>query len=364
MLSMARGQVPRLRSLLALSACLVPAACTSADPGPIDDTTLPGYGPRSVQRLAPGVFAAVVADSTIYPFFANAVFVVGDAGVTVIDPGATRREGLGLLAAIRRVTDRPVRHVVNTHWHWDHVGGSRLFADSFPDVEVIASGATAERVPTDTQSQLGDEVIRLNERQERLNRWMVRGETDDGEALTAANHEEIASVLARDSTTIAALEETRLFVPTTVVDDRHALVSSIPIELLSVGLAHTSGDLVAHLPDQGILVMGDLIEYGAPYFGHGSVSATERVLNDLAQLGASIHLPGHGPVPTGTRLFDAQRLLLSELKGVADSGDSGLSPAELLADWDPKPYLDALPHASPDELRAHAESLLASLRDS
>lgn len=265
---------------------------------------------RTVE-LADGVYASVVEDSAIYSQFSNSLIVVGDEGVLVVDPRESAAAGRALIAEIRSLTDRPVRWVVNSHWHWDHLGGNQAFVEEFPGVEILAHPETARLLEAEGRSRFVAEVQGLVERRDRLTQIAERGTTDSGRTLTEEDRTTIEEILRRDEVRRDALARTELFGPTRMVEGRVSLelwgADRGEAVVMAPVAAHTPGDLVVWLPHMGILYAADLVEHGFPYVGDGNAFAMAESLDGLARLDPEVVLPGHGPVPTDLRLFDGQR---------------------------------------------------------
>src|SRR5918995_7466446 len=99
-------------------------------------------------RLASGVFAAVRAEPLSLAVNSNSLIIVRDKDVVVIDAQFTRAATQQTIAAIRKVTKKPVGYVINTHWHDDHVAGDQVYRDSFPAVRFVMHGNTAADLAT------------------------------------------------------------------------------------------------------------------------------------------------------------------------------------------------------------------------
>src|SRR5882672_1607139 len=99
-------------------------------------------------KVADGVYAAIRTEPPGLTVNCNSVFIVNDDDVVVVDTNLTPVTAKEELAALRKLTSKPVRYVINTHWHDDHLMGNQVYRDAFPGVEFIAHNATLAYLPT------------------------------------------------------------------------------------------------------------------------------------------------------------------------------------------------------------------------
>ena len=109
-------------------------------------STASADGPFTIdfEELAPGVWAGVRPDGPRYPVMGTTTFVIGDTGVLVFDGGGMPIMSEQVIDKIRSLTDKPVTHVVISHWHGDHFFGVYRFAEEFPDVQFVAHTFTRD----------------------------------------------------------------------------------------------------------------------------------------------------------------------------------------------------------------------------
>lgn len=206
---------------------------------------------NAMQQFIPGVFAFVQADGSW--FINNTGLVCSGEAVVCIDACATEQRTRGLLTAIAEVTEHPVDILVNTHHHPDHTNGNGLIGAR----TIIA------------QARCRDELAE------------ILGPPPPG-VFEPVHWGQI---------------EPRL--PNVAFNERLTLhAGEHRIELIHFGLpAHTTNDLIAWLPDHGVLFAGDLAFNGStPFALSGSVSGWLETMAQLAELSAEIVVPGHGPV--------------------------------------------------------------------
>ena len=90
------------------------------------------------QQLAPGVWSAIRQDPFELPQEGNSVFIVTDQGVVLFDAGGSPAMGEAIVAKVRSVTDKPITHVIISHWHGDHMRGLQAIQAAFPQVQIFA----------------------------------------------------------------------------------------------------------------------------------------------------------------------------------------------------------------------------------
>ena len=254
-----------------------------------------------VVKVAEGVYAAVRREPPGLTVNANSVFIINEADVVVVDTTLTPGSARETLAALRKLTDKPVRYVVNTHWHDDHILGNQAYREAFPGAEFVAHAKTREYLPA---TGLDNRKLALSADgypgfiaalKSRLakNESAFGGPLDEEERATLASDIKIAERYMAENPTAEVV------LPTVTVEDKLTLHRGRrTIEILALGRGHTSGDIVVRLPEEGVLVAGDLVIWPVPYVGNpqshpGDWGAT---LEKLIDLRPAVIVPGHGPV--------------------------------------------------------------------
>src|SRR4051812_3185474 len=119
------------RPLLALLLPVICAAALASD-----------YGKVTADKIADGVYQFSVSGYGDVGMSGNSVAIIGDDGVLIFDTTGTPSSARFILADLKKITKRPVRYVVNSHWHWDHWGGNEVFGSAFPNVQIISQEKT------------------------------------------------------------------------------------------------------------------------------------------------------------------------------------------------------------------------------
>jgi len=266
-----------------------------------------------LRPLARDVYACLQDDRGLG--YSNSGLVDRGGGLVVDtfwDLPHTRR----LLATYAEVWARPAERVVNTHHNGDHCWGNQLF----PGAEIIGHRLCRDRFEA-AGTPAGLELLKAA---------AAKPDADPGVA-------EFGRRLA--AWDFSGIELTP---PTTVVDERLELdLDGFAAHLLYVGPAHTAGDVIVHLPEQGVLFAGDILfRLCTPIGWEGTTDAWCRALDRIVGLGPEIVVPGHGPVcgVEGAQEMKAYlEYVLSECRRLREAG---LSPLEAARKIDLGPFAD------------------------
>lgn len=218
----------------------------------------------------------------------NTAFIATPAGVVVIDSGPSRRYGEQLLAAIRRVSDRPVVKVLLTHHHPDHFLGNQ----AFPPASLAALPGTLAALKAEGGA-FTENMYRLT------GDWML---------------------------------ETEMVVPTQALAPGILEIGGHRLELLALD-GHTQTDLAILDQRTGVLFGGDLVFFQrAPTTPHARIDRWLASLDRLAALPFKTLVPGHGPVTQDAAPIAQTRAYLAWLqRSMAQGADAGLDMTEMLA---------------------------------
>ena len=270
-------------------------------------------------KVAEGIYAAIRKEPHGLTTNANSVFIINDEDVIVVDTTLTPGTATELLAALRKLTGKPVRYVVNTHWHDDHIMGNQVFRDAFPAADFVAHARTLEYLPTTGLENRKQAMSEQGYPQfiKALRSRLEKGESRPGMPL---NDEERTTLSSDIKIAEAYMKENpgaRIVLPTITVEDKLTIHrGSRIVEIIYPGRGHTSGDLVVHLPKEGVVITGDLVIWPVPYAGAPQSHPGEwgASLEKIAALNPRVIVPGHGPMMHDTNYVKLMAELFRSIK--------------------------------------------------
>lgn len=286
----------------------------------------PGY---VWQDLGSGIYLHTRRDPLAGPVDGNSVVIVNDADVFVVDTHIDPAAARAVIERIGSITDRPVTHVVNTHWHDDHVNGNHAYRQAFPGVRIVAHRATLASLEKEWEPMEAQrKAAYANVSPERI--VAMADSIEAGDPDRATMFRVYAGYVEALKPELGSME---LVYPDQVFDDSLRFDrSGRTIVVKWLGRGNTDGDAVVWLPENRVLVTGDLVVYPIPFAYDSPVSDWIETLDRLAAFPAVTIVPGHGPAQRGAGYIDQVRQLLdATVAAVRDAHDAGTELSDLQA---------------------------------
>jgi len=241
------------------------------------------------EAVAPGVYYATSTGSMATG--SNNVAIVGDRDVLVVDTGTSPAAARAFVDDLKLVTPKPVRYVVNTHFHWDHWHGNEVYPAAYPHAEILTNQITREAMVRKGLKRIQDHVRQVPGEIAALRAELA--------AASPAGRPAVEARLRLAESYLAEVEALKPALPTMVFEQTMTLYRrDREIQLLHLGRAHTEGDVFVYLPKEKVAITGDALIGWTPYMGDGYPEDWVRTLDRLAQLDVDHLIMGHGNVAT------------------------------------------------------------------
>lgn len=226
-----------------------------------------------------------------HAFFNNPGFVITSEGVVVVDTGSSVQIGEMLIRQIKKVTDKPVVTVINTHYHGDHFLGNHAFVDAYPNVDIYAHQATIDKI----KSGQGEF-------------WYDFMQRTSGNAITG----------------------TIITPPTKTLEDGDVIkLGDTTIKVHQFGKAHTEADLIVEVVEESTVFLGDVAMRRIANMADGSFLGTIETMKKSRDLGAKHYVLGHGPHDNVSICDDMQQFCEDIYLSAVKYYDEGLSDFEM-----------------------------------
>lgn len=222
--------------------------------------------------------------------FSNTGICIGDDSVVMVDPSMPAISE-AVVASVRTLTDNPIEYVINTHWHWDHVGAN------------------------ENMGKLGATLVAQEDALQWMTTWQISGRAGTPKA-----------------------PQPPLGVPKITFSDRMNIdVAGCPITLTSPEPAHTKGDAIVYFSAADIYQLGDIYLQGTfPYFDlntggniNGLIATLDKLLAEISP--DTVLIPGHGAVSNGAEMREFRDMAVTVRDRVQEAIDAGKSRDETLA---------------------------------
>jgi len=251
------------------------------------------YGKVTMSKIAADVYLFTTAPYGDVGFGGNSVAILTDQGVVMFDTSGTPASGQAILSEVRKLTDKPVLYVINSHWHWDHWGGNQVFKATFPNVQFLSheknrglmmNVAVAWNAPG-LEKDLPDYVNSLKQKVAAAEAAHV------SEADLAKKWE----LLAADESFLQQKRSVAYTFPNATFSESATLYLGGRVIKVLHAVAITPGDTYLYLPKEHVLITGDILVNPIPFAVGGSYPQEWiATLQELNKLEIETIIPGHG----------------------------------------------------------------------
>lgn len=268
-----------------------------------------------VARINDHVYAFITPDPTLDWVDGNSYAILSDDGVFVVDAHQSSLIAEANIAEIKKLTDKPFKYLLNTHWHGDHNLENPVYKRAFPEILIMSHWKTREilerRCPewvAATQAGEYDTYLTIYQG------YLDSTKDETGQPLTdpyRSRYERIVEILKRYGP--YAKQDECLLPDLTFDDDMTLFMGGREIEVRYDGRANTPGDAFVWLPQDSILITGDILVHPIPYCFGSFYEEWVAVLDTMLALKPKIILPGHGEPMYDTTYLRNVRDALSSL---------------------------------------------------
>lgn len=284
----------------------------------------PAADPRlfDIEKVADGVYCALARPQAVVN--PNSAIFVNSNDVVVVDAHSKPSATAALIAQIKKeITPNPVRYVVNSHFHWDHIQGSQAYRADGGKIDFIASEPTSQLM-----SDLGQKRLKasLDEISKQIDDMRSRAGKSGSAGEKAFCEEQIRQMQDYQS----EMKNVTLELPTITFAKSYVITDKAhELHIEFHGKAHTAGDVVVFCPEKRVIATGDMIHSGLPYIADAFPKSWPKTMDSVARLGFDKICPGHCPVLDRQRMTD-MRNYIEELTEKVEAGKkAGKSIADL-----------------------------------
>jgi glyoxylase-like metal-dependent hydrolase (beta-lactamase superfamily II) len=251
--------------------------------------------PYEVEKVSEDVFVLKPRISEYRWVTSNIVVVINESDVLVVDSGLSPAAAQEAINQIKKITNKPVHYLVNTHWHGDHWQGNETFAKIFPGIEIIATeqglkGMARNGMVWATQLYAKNFQNSINEYEK-----SIASKTFEGKSMNDKQLEELKIGLAQMKQDLLDIKALKPQLPNVTFSDKMIIQKGgREIQLLYLGIGNTSGDAIVYLPKEKILITGDLVVHPSPYESGMFSPEWLETSKKLAGFDYQFLIPGHG----------------------------------------------------------------------
>jgi glyoxylase-like metal-dependent hydrolase (beta-lactamase superfamily II) len=291
----------------------------------------------NLNKIQDGIYHAVGTGSISVG--CNAAVIVNQDDVLVVDSHASPAAAWALAEQIKTITDKPIRFVVNTHYHWDHAHGNQIYG---PEVEIIGHEFTRKMLVEGASKAGRSYPMFIGGIPTQIEQTKKQIAAASDEAARA----KLRAQLSVQENYLTATNAVTVTPPTVTLAESMTLYrGGREIRLLFLGRGHTGGDLVVYLPKERVIATGDLLGTNPGYIGDAFITDWVATLEKLKTVEFDWVLPGHGPAFQGKAKIDQFQSYLRDFWSQAQKlHTAGVKADEAARQMDMRPHATDYPN--------------------
>jgi len=258
-----------------------------------------------IHGITNGVYAIIAKDGGAA--ISNAGIVDLGGQVVVFDTFLTPQAAMDLRLFVEEILGQKPQIVVNSHYHNDHIWGNQVFE---PKAMIISSGKTRELISTEGMEEYQWHSANAAQKLDSFRNQFIN-------ASDEVQRNQLSMWIGYYEGLVEAMPYLSVCLPKITFRNRLELFGKTKsAQLFTYEGAHTGSDTVLYIPQDGIVFLGDLLFVGChPYLADGDPIQLLKTLDELIRLGATIFVPGHGPVGT----MDDLKLMIAYIEDCLDT---------------------------------------------
>jgi glyoxylase-like metal-dependent hydrolase (beta-lactamase superfamily II) len=273
----------------------------------------------------------------------NGVAIIGPDGVFFVDTYIQFNYADEAIRRLRRVTKLPVRYVLNTHWHNDHVTGNGVFKREFPGVQIVAHDSTRAPMEQIVKPAVDSEFLLIKPAIAYLEAEVTRGTTGSRRVPIVGTMKPYWEQMLRN-----VRDYQKDFRPARFANADITFSDTLTMHWGSQTLrmihmaenGHSAGDVVVWIPENRTLVTGDLVVGPTPYATYFNIPGMAKAIHALIAMNPAVVIPGHGDVQHDLVYMQLLERAFTEYRRAAESALAAKIPEAKAADSIALPEID------------------------
>jgi cyclase len=273
----------------------------------------------AIEKVADDVYAALARPQVLTN--CNAAIFVNSNDVLVVDAHSKPSAAAALIAQIKKeITTKPVRYLVNTHFHWDHTQGDAAYKSANTKLDIIATEQTKQLMTQLSRNRMQETLDSVPRQIDTLQARLSK-------ATSAADRDYYQGLIGQLQAYQAEMKSYTMELPTITFDKSHVIkdpTGDLHIEFH--GRAHTAGDVVVFSPAKRAVAAGDVIIGFLPNIGDGYPKPWPATISSVGELPFDRIIPGHGLVHRDRARMLQMRNYIQELTGIVEDAKKAGKP--------------------------------------